>query len=164
MKTLLSTALLALALAAVPAIAAPVKVGDLILKGAWARATPKGAPVGAAYLTIENDGATADRLTGVAVDFANVQVHEMSMKKGVMEMREVAGGLVIPPHKTVTLKPNGYHLMFMQLKHPMVKGQSFPATLTFEHAGKATVEFPVMPVGSPGPAMKGGGGMKGMKM
>ncbi|HXT09561.1 MAG TPA: copper chaperone PCu(A)C [Roseiarcus sp.] len=155
MKMLASTALLALALAAAPAIAASVKVGDLTIKDAWARATPKGAPVGAGYLTIENGGATADRLTGIAVDFANVQVHEMSMNNGVMKMREVAGGVEIPAHKTVTLAPSGYHLMFMQLKHPMVKGQPFKATLTFQHAGQATVEFPVMPVGSPGPDMKG---------
>jgi len=155
MKTLVSTALLALALAGAPAFAQNVKVGDLTIKDAWARATPKGAPVGAGYLTIENDGGTADRLTGVAVDFADAQVHEMSMNKGVMEMRKVSGGLEIPAHKSVTLKPGGYHLMFMQLKHPMVKGQSFKATLTFEHAGQATVDFPVMPVGSSGPDMKG---------
>jgi copper(I)-binding protein len=155
MKTLVSTALLALALAAAPALAENVKVGDLTIKDAWARATPKGAPVGVGYMTIENDGPTADKRTGVAADFANVQVHEMSMNQGVMEMRKVSGGLEIPAHKSVTLKPGGYHLMFMQLKHPMVKGQSFKATLTFEHAGQATIDFPVMPVGSPGPSMKG---------
>ncbi len=155
MKALFPTAVLALALAAAPAIAARVKIGDLPINDAWARATPKGAPVGAGYLTIENDGATADRLTGVSVDFAHVQVHEMSMKGGVMEMREITGGLEIPAHKTVTLAPSGYHLMFVQLKHPMVKGQPFKATLTFQHAGKTTVDFPVMPVGSPGPPMNG---------
>ena len=70
MKTLVSAALVALALAAVPARADSVKVGDLKIETPWARATPKGASVGAGYLTIENDGATADRLTGVTVDFA----------------------------------------------------------------------------------------------
>ena len=155
MKTFVSTALFALALAATPAFADSVKVGDLTIKDAWARATPKGAPVGVGYLTIQNDGATADRLTDVAVDFAKVQVHEMSMNQGVMEMRKVSGGLEIPAHESVALKPGDYHLMFMQLRHPMVKGQSFKATLTFEHAGQATVDFPVMPVGSPGPDMKG---------
>jgi copper(I)-binding protein len=163
MRTLVSTALVALTLAAAPAFADSLKVGDLTIKDAWARATPKGAAVGAGYLTIENDGATADRLTGIAADFATVQVHEMTMDKGVMRMREVVGGLEIPAHKSVTLKPSGYHLMFLRLKHPMVKGQPFKATLTFEHAGQASVDFPVMAVGSPGP----GGAkndMKGMKM
>ena len=157
MKTLVSTALLALVLAASPACADAVKIGDLTITDAWARATPKGAPVGVGYLTIANHGAAADRLDGVAVDFATVQVHAMSMNKGVMEMREVTGGLEIPAYKTVTLQPGGYHLMFVRLKHPLAKGANFKATLTFQHAGAATVDFPVLPVGSPGPAM---GGMK----
>jgi periplasmic copper chaperone A len=161
MKTLVSAALVALALAAVPARADSVKVGDLKIETPWARATPKGASVGAGYLTIENDGATADRLTGVTVDFAAAQVHEMKMNKGVMEMREVVGGLEIPAHKTVTLRPGGYHLMFVDLKHPLVKGETFKATLTFEHAGPATVDFPIMGIGAAGPS--GGHDMDGMK-
>jgi periplasmic copper chaperone A len=158
MKTLVSTALLAFALA-LPAHGAPIKLGDLTISTPWARATPKGAEVGAGYLTIKNNGASADRLTGVTADFATVQVHQMKMKNGVMEMRQVAGGLEIPAHKTVALAPNGYHLMFMHLKHPLVKGEPVKATLTFAHAGQVAVDFPVMAVGSPGP-----GGMKGMKM
>lgn len=163
MKTILSTTLIALALAAGPALAAPVKAGDLTIESPWARATPKGAEVGAGYLTIKNDGAAADRLTAVITDFATVQVHEMKMSKSVMQMREVAGGLEIPAHKTVALAPNGFHLMFTQLKHPLVKGQTVKATLTFAHAGQVAVDFPVMGVGAPG---QGGmsKSMKGMKM
>jgi copper(I)-binding protein len=163
MKAFASAALVALSLAAGPAFADSVKIGDLTIKDVWARATPKGAAVGVGYLTIENDGANPDRLTGVAVDFATVQIHEMTMNKDVMEMRQVNDGVEIPAHKAVTLKPGGYHLMFVELKQPLVKGQSFKATLTFERAGKASVEFPVLPVGSAGP---GGAehGMKGMKM
>jgi copper(I)-binding protein len=163
MKILLSTALLALWLGANPAGADNVKAGDLTIESPWARATPKGSEVGAGYLTIKNDGATADRLTGATADFATVQVHEMKMNKGVMEMREVAGGLEIPAHGTVKLAPSGYHLMFVGLKHPLVKGDSAKATLTFEHAGQVSVDFPIFAVGASGP-----GGMskdmKGMKM
>jgi copper(I)-binding protein len=152
MKSMLSTALVLSALvAAAPAPAASIKAGDLTIETPWARATPKGAQVGAGYLTIKNDGATADRLTAVAADFATVQVHEMSMTNGVMKMREVAGGLEIPAHETVKLKPGGYHLMFMDLKHPLVKGQTVKATLTFERAGQVPVDFPVMGVGAAGP-------------
>ncbi len=163
MKIQLSIALLALALGAGPAVADTVKVGNITVESPWARATPKGSEVGAGYLTIKNDGATADRLTGVTVDFAIVQVHEMKMNKGVMEMREVAGGLEIPAHGTVKLAPNGYHLMFIGLKHPLVKGETAKATLTFEHAGKVAVDLPILAIGAGGP-----GGvsheMKGMKM
>jgi copper(I)-binding protein len=160
MKTLLVLALLGLA--AAPALADPVKAGDLTIDSPWARATPKGSEVGAGYLTIKNDGATADKLIGVSVDFATVQVHEMKSANGVMQMREVAGGLEIPAHATVKLAPNGYHLMFIGLKHPLAKGETVKATLSFEHAGSVAVDLPVLAVGAAGPG--GGHDMKGMKM
>jgi copper(I)-binding protein len=159
MKTLVT--LLAFTLSLAPAAAESVKIGDIAIDNAWARATPKGSQVGVGYLTIHNDGATPDRLTGGAADFADVQVHQMKMTNGVMEMREVPGGLEIPAHGTVKLAPSGYHLMFVGLKKPLVKGETAKATLNFEHAGHADVAFPVLGVGSPGP---GGamGAMKGM--
>ena len=154
---------LALLLAAGPGLAAGVKAGDLTIENAWTRATPKGSQVGAGYLTIRNDGAANDKLTGVTVDFAAAQMHEMKMDKGVMQMRELTAGLEIPAHKSVTLAPGGTHLMFVGLKHPLTKGETVKATLTFEHAGQVTVELPVAGIGAAGP---GGGShdMKGMKM
>ena len=89
----------------------------------------------------------------------------MSMDGGVMKMRELKDGLVVPAHGSVKLAPNGYHLMFTALKSPLVKGQSVKATLTFEHAGAVAVDFAVQGIGAaaPGDGMKGMD-MKGMKM
>lgn len=162
MKILVICAFITFGLAAPSALADSVKVGDLTIDSPWARATPKGSPVGAGYLTIKNDGASADRLTGVTVDFATVQVHEMKMTDGVMQMREITGGLEIPAHKSVALAPNGDHLMFIGLKHPLAKGETVKATLTFEHAGQVAVDMPVLAVGAMGPGAAHE--MKGMKM
>lgn len=151
---------LALGLSAAPALAQDVKAGDLTIEKAWARATPKGAEVGAGYLEIRNDGAAPDRLTGGSADFANVEIHEMTMAGSVMKMRQLKDGLEIPAHGSVKLAPNGYHVMFTDLKRPLVKGESVKATLTFEHAGSVVVDFPVEGVGAAGP----GGAMKGMDM
>ena len=52
---------LALALGAAPALAQEFKAGDIVIEKPWARATPKGAEVGGAYMTIENKGAMPDR-------------------------------------------------------------------------------------------------------
>jgi copper(I)-binding protein len=158
---LLSLALV-LALGAAPALAQQIKAGDLVIEKPWARATPKGAAVGAGYLTIRNNGDTPDKLTGGTADFAGVEVHEMSMAGGVMKMREVEGGLEIPAHGTVTLAPSGYHLMFTGLKQPLRKGEVAKATLSFAHAGSVAVEFPVRGVGAS--ESGSGDGMKGMKM
>ena len=149
-----------LALIAAPALADGIKVGDLTIEQPWARATPKGAVVGAGYLTIHNNGATPDRFTGGSADFAGVELHEMSMTDGVMKMREVTAGLEIPAHGTVTLAPSGYHLMFVKLKTPLVKGETVKATLTFEHAGAAEVAFEVRAVGAQAPKAGAMGGMK----
>jgi periplasmic copper chaperone A len=155
------TLALALALSAAPALAQEFKGGDIVIEKPWARATPKGAEVGSGYLTIHNNGAAPDRLTGGSADFGAVEVHQMSSANGVSQMRELKDGLAIPPHGSVGFSPGGYHLMFTHLTHPLTKGESVKATLNFEHAGPIEVEFGVMGVGASGAgAMKGMGDMK----
>lgn len=157
-------ALLVVLGAAPVAQAADVKVGDLVISQEWSRATPNGAKIGAGYLTIENKGTAADRLTAVSGDFAGkIEVHEMAMNNGVMTMRALDGGLAIEPGKTVTLAPGGYHLMMFDLKNPLKQGDQLPVTLQFEKAGKATVTLDVQGVGSKGPGGEGGGSMMMMK-
>lgn len=127
----------------------------------WARATPAGAMSGAAYLTVANKSNTADRLTGASSDVAaKVQIHEMKIVNGVMQMREITGGLAIPAGGSVTLKPGSYHVMLMGLKKPLVAGQSFPLTLSFAKAGNISVTVPVQAMGS----TTGNGGMSGSGM
>jgi periplasmic copper chaperone A len=156
---------LALAISAAPALAQEFKAGDIVVEKPWARATPKGADVGSGYLVIQNKGAGADRLTGGSADFATVEVHQTTSVNGVSQMRELKDGLNIPAHGSVGLSPSGYHIMFTHLTHPLTKGDSFKATLNFEHAGPIEVEFKVVGVGAAGTGgMKGMEGMKGMKM
>jgi copper(I)-binding protein len=145
--------LLALAALCVgPASAQQIKISDLVLDHAWARATPGGAKVGGGYLTIENKGTTPDRLIGGSSPAAaKVEVHEMAMTNGVMTMRPVKGGLSIPPGQSVTLMPGGYHIMMMELKAPLKKGDKVPVTLTFEKAGEVKVTFDVQGIGATGP-------------
>jgi copper(I)-binding protein len=152
---------------ALPAHAADVMVGKLKISTPWARATPKGAPVGGGYLTITNMGSEADYLIGGATAIAkSVEVHEIKMDKGIMKMRMLANGLEIKSGQTITLAPGGYHVMFTGLKQPLKQGEHFKVTLTFAKAGKVDVDFSVEGLG----AMHGGGGtgadhaMPGMNM
>jgi periplasmic copper chaperone A len=134
------------------AAAQETRVGNLVLDNAWTRATPQGAPVGGGYLTIENLGATADRLVTGSITFADrVEIHAMSMDGDVMTMRQVEGGLEIPAGETITLKPGGLHLMFVGLVEPLVEGEAVDVTLTFETAGTVTLPFPVARLGATGP-------------
>jgi periplasmic copper chaperone A len=165
----LAAAVLLSTLLAAPARAQEVKAGDLVITQAWSRATPGGAKVAGGYLTIENRGSTPDRLIGGTVDVAaKVEVHEMATKNGVMTMRQLDSGLTIEPGKTVKLAPGGYHLMMLDLKSPLKKGDQLPVTLEFEKAGKVTVSFDIQGVGAPGPGAAAPTDMKkmpsGMKM
>jgi hypothetical protein len=148
-------------LCATPVRAEDVKAGDLVISQAWSRATPGGAKVGGGYLTIENKGASPDRLIGGSADAAGrVEVHEMAMNNGVMTMRPLDKGLTIEPGKTVKLAPGGYHLMIFDLKSQLKQGDKLPVTLEFEKAGKVTVSLDVEGVGAQGPAAAGTNGMK----
>ena len=145
---------------AAPVCAEEVKAGDLVITQAWSRATPGGAKIGGGYLTIENKGATADRLIGGSADIAGkIEVHEMTMKDGVMTMRPLDKGLSIEPGKTVKLAPGGYHLMMFDLKSPLKQGEKLPVTLDFEKAGKVKVSLDVAGVGAQGPGNAVGGHM-----
>lgn len=154
-RAVTSTRLALLALAAIcsgPASAQQVKIGDLVLDHAWARATPGGAKVGGGYLIIENKGATPDKLIGGSSPVAaKVEVHEMAMNNGVMTMRPVENGLSIPPGQSITLAPGGYHLMLMDLKGPLKKGDKVPVTLAFEKAGEVKVTLDIEGIGAMGP-------------
>jgi copper(I)-binding protein len=51
--------------------------------------------------------------------------------------------LAIPAGATVTLQPGGYHLMFMEITGTIEVGKTVQIDLTFEKAGKITVQAEV---------------------
>lgn len=153
MRSLVLAAALAIPAAtlATAALGHDYKVGDVTVDHPWARATPHGAKVAGGFLVVENKGAAPDRLVSVASEIADhTEIHEMAMKDGVMSMRQLPDGLAVPAGGEVALKPGGYHLMFIGLKRPLAKGESFKGTLTFEKAGSVEVSFTVAAIGAGG--------------
>ncbi|WP_158965312.1 DUF1775 domain-containing protein [Chachezhania sediminis] len=123
---------------------APVTLGALELSGPFTISTLPNQPVAGGFVTISNTGAEGDVLVGASSPVAGeMQIHEMKMEDGVMKMRELPGGLPIQAHETVNLKPGGYHVMFMDLKQPLVAGEEVEVTLDFAKAGKVSMTFPV---------------------
>ena len=156
MRCLLTVAFVAtLVGTAVPAVAQ----SSIQIEQPWSRATPSGAKTGAVYMTIDNKSGTADRLVGASSDVAEkLQIHEMKVENGVMQMRQIPGGLPIPANGSVVLKPGGYHVMLIGLKKPLAAGEKFSLTLTFETAGNILVIVRVQTMG----AMPDKGNMGGM--
>jgi periplasmic copper chaperone A len=150
MKVLAGPFAVALILTAAQAqdTSADYKLGSLQISQPWSRATPKGATVAGAYLKITNNGTTPDRLvSGSSPVAGRFEVHEMSMDNGVMKMRPLKGGLEIKPGQSVELKPGSYHIMLLDLKKPLQKGEHVKGTLTFEKAGSVDVDYTVVGVG-----------------
>ena len=124
------------------------QTGQLEIRTPWARATPGQAQNGAAYLTIVSP--TSDRLTEASSPVAKkAELHTMSMEGGVMRMRPLTA-IDIPAGQTVTLSPGGTHIMLLGLTQPLREGQSFPLTLSFDHAGPRQVTVVIEKAGAMG--------------
>ena len=126
-KTLVSLALLSLSSAA--ALAADVEV-----KGPWVRGTVSGQQATGAFMEITSKSGAV--LVGAASPAAGItEIHEMKMDGGVMSMRAIPR-LELPAGKPVQLGPGGYHVMLINLKQPLKKGDSVPLTLQVEGKDK----------------------------
>lgn len=150
MSVLRIAASLALAITlAIPAVAEDKGVS---VSGVWARATPGGAKIGAAYgaITAKAD----DKLVSIATPMAGkTELHTHLHEDGVMKMRRVEA-FEIKAGETKTLAPGGDHLMLFDLKEPLKEGGKLPITLTFEKAGDVTVEADILAIGAKGPGSK----------
>lgn len=158
MRTLLTLA--AATLLIVAASFAFAQGASIQVEQPWARATPAGASTGAVYLTITNKSQEMDRLLSLSSDVADkLQIHEMKVVNGVMEMREVTGGVAVAANGSVELKPGSYHLMLMGLKKPLKASETIPLTLDFEKAGKVSITVPIRAMGAGHDDMPGMGHM-----
>jgi len=132
--------------------ATPLLAGDLTISEPWARASIGVSRPGAAYLTIANGGAEADRLIAVETPAAAMpMVHVTAVDAAGVARMEHAPGLEIPAGGSVTLAPGGAHVMLMQLAAPLVEGETLPLTLRFERAGAVEVEAPILAITARGP-------------
>ncbi len=134
------TAAIALTLGAILALSPGVLAGDVMVMGAFARASAMPtAKTGAVYMTLMNQAAAADRLVAVTTGAAtSAMLHQSVEENGVAKMLHV-DSLEIPAGGSVEFKPGGYHIMLMGLKAPLKKGGMLMLQLKFEHAGMVEV-------------------------
>ena len=129
-----------IAVCAIGAAASAPAWAQVHVKSAWVRGTVAAQKTSGAYMEISS--ARDASLVGAESPAAGtVEVHEMSMDKNVMRMRAVPR-LDLPAGRTVELKPGGYHMMLIDLKKPLRKGDSVPLRLKIENRDKtvSTVE------------------------
>lgn len=152
MKRFIAVSIAALTLAAGAAFAHDYKKGGVHVDHPWSRATAPQARNGAAYFVLNATGADSDRLLSAASPVAEkVELHTHLMEDGVMKMRPVVA-IEVAPGSPTALQPGGLHVMLLGLKAPLVKGEKFPLTLTFEKAGELKVDVNVEDAGAGGGA------------
>ena len=135
----------------------PVTVSD-----AWARSSPPGVTMGAAYFDITS--VDDDSLVAVSVSSdvaARAEIHEVVKATGMgddemhdhdmgddemhddaMSMQQM-DALELPASTLVQLVPGGYHIMLIDLAEPLVVGETFDLTLDFDQAADLTVTVEV---------------------
>ncbi len=139
-------------LAVVPVIQARQPT-NLIVTGAWARATVSAemdeqahgtdhdmnhgdmdmGAVSAAYMTITNPLDHAVRLVAGMSDVAGtVEIHETRVENDVARMMPLMDGLLIEAGETAVLEPGGYHVMMLDLTQELVPGGGMVLILTFD--------------------------------
>jgi periplasmic copper chaperone A len=131
------TLLVALALAACGGSGGTT--GGITVSDAWVRSPVIIDQAGAAYLVIQNNGATEDKLLSAESEAAKmVELHESMESGGMMSMAPVPN-IPIPANGKVELKPGSFHMMLMGLTRPLKTGDKVQLTLNFEKAGKIPV-------------------------
>jgi hypothetical protein len=114
----------------------------------WSRATPPGAKIGVGFLQLRNAGAAPVRVVGASSPVAGrVEMHVTMREGDVMKMRQVQS-FEVPPGETFELKPGGAHLMLVDLKRPLAKGERVPLTLELEKGSALQVELRVAEMGA----------------
>jgi copper(I)-binding protein len=116
------------AVAALAALLPLAAAADVAVSDAWARGTVPSQKVTGVFMTLTSSEDA--KLVGASSPAAkSVEVHEMSMKGNVMEMRAM-DALALPAGKAVELRPGSYHLMLIDLAKPLAAGEKVPVTLT----------------------------------
>jgi len=109
-------------------LAAAAQAQPASVKDAWVRAPAPGQKVAGVYMEIVSR--THSALVAVASPVAaRAELHSMALEDGVMKMRPLER-IELPAGTAVKLAPGGLHVMLIDLKQPLQRGEKAPLTLT----------------------------------
>jgi copper(I)-binding protein len=104
---------------------------------------PASPDVAAAYFTVTDSGDRPDVLQAVSSDVSGMTM----MHQSTADSMKMVTSLTVPAHGKLVFSPGRYHVMLESPTRPLRQGDRVKLTLTFERAGRITVDAPVMPVG-----------------
>lgn len=113
------------------------------IENAWVRALPPVQQTTAAYLTLNNSGATPLRVVGATVAGAGkVEIHISREVDGLVRMEQLTT-LEVAPQATYALAPGGTHLMLFELEAMPQPGESRTLCIEFAEAAAVCTEAEV---------------------
>lgn len=122
---------------------ATVLAADLNIAHGWARETPPGRLMTAAYGTLTNTGDKTIVINGVSSDVAaHSSLHETLIERDRSTMRPVKS-LSLAPGEKAELAPGGMHIMLMKLDSPLKEGQSIDICFKLENNNDVCDDFSV---------------------
>jgi copper(I)-binding protein len=122
----------------------------VVLRHAWARPTPPGAPAAAVYGELHHPGPGSAHIVGADTPFAEVvELHESAESGGMMTMRPLTEGLQLSEGQTRTLAPGGLHIMLIGLRGPLTSGETLPLRLRMADGSMARVSVPISDAAPP---------------
>ncbi|QHQ27644.1 copper chaperone PCu(A)C [Xanthomonas albilineans] len=110
----------------------------------WVRLPPSPAmPMAAGFGRLHNPCAhTLTVVSARSPAFAEVSLHETTLRAGVSRMREV-DALPLAPGNDALLQPGGLHLMLMQPTQPLREGVRLPVTFVLDDGRQVQAELQV---------------------
>ena len=100
----------------------------LEVENAWARPTIAAGRMTAAYFDLKNPSKEALTLISIELDIGDAEIHESLIEDGVMRMRH-RSEIRVAPGESLHFTPGGLHVMLMNLKQPLVLGETFSMKL-----------------------------------
>jgi copper(I)-binding protein len=115
---------------------------SLKITDAWVPAVEKSGGDVPLLMTIRNESSSPDALMRVRCAAAYFsEKHTVDRGEGVPAMRAIAS-IPLAADSTVTLKPDGYHVMLLQTRQ-LGFGERFPCSIDFQKAGTIETEVQV---------------------
>lgn len=96
------------------------------------------------YFSVWNgSSSTLDLVSVDSSAFSSVELLQTAQEDGVTRLRAIEGGLRIPPHSELLMRPDGVQLLFRKPREPIAVGRSLAVTLRFADGSSQEVEATV---------------------
>ncbi len=117
---------------------------EVVITNSFSRALPPHVQNGAVFFEITNKSEKEEFLIRSTTPISKViEFHQHTNENRIMRMKKI-DSISIKHNSKVSLSPGGLHIMLIDLKQPLIEGETFPLTLFFKNSGDITISVPIL--------------------